>query len=59
MIVVQVNGKVRGRIEVPRDATEASVLAAAVTDAAVKAYIDGKPIRRHVVVPGRLVNLVV
>jgi leucyl-tRNA synthetase len=59
VIVVQVNGKVRGRIEVPRDASEESVIAAAQADAAVKAQIDGKPIRRHVVVPGRLVNLVV
>jgi len=56
---VQVNGKVRGRIEVPRDATEEAVVAAALADAAVQAHIDGKPIRRRVVVAGRLVNLVV
>ncbi len=59
VIVVQVNGKVRGRIEVARDASEESIISAALTDAAVRAHIDGKPIRRHVVVPGRLVNLVV
>jgi leucyl-tRNA synthetase len=34
-------------------------ISAALADAAVKAHIDGKEIRRHVVVPGRLVNLVV
>jgi leucyl-tRNA synthetase len=59
VIVVQVNGKVRGRIEVPRDAPEESIISAALADAAVKAHIDGKQIRRRVVVPGRLVNLVV
>jgi leucyl-tRNA synthetase len=59
VIVVQVNGKVRGRIEVPRDASEESIINAALADAAVQAHIDGKQIRRHVVVPGRLVNLVV
>jgi len=57
-IAVQVNGKVRGRIAVARDAAEADVLAAALADETVKAHIDGKPIRRRVVVPGRLVNLV-
>lgn len=59
VIVVQVNGKVRGRIEVPREAPEDAILAAALADAAVRIHIDGKPIRRHVVVPGRLVNLVI
>ncbi|HVO26639.1 MAG TPA: leucine--tRNA ligase [Candidatus Margulisiibacteriota bacterium] len=57
-IAVQVNGKVRGRIAVVRDAAEAEVLAAALADETVKAHIDGKEIRRRVVVPGRLVNLV-
>jgi leucyl-tRNA synthetase len=59
VIVVQVNGKVRGRVEVARDAAEADVLAAALADAAVQAHINGREIRRRVVVPGRLVNLVV
>jgi leucyl-tRNA synthetase len=59
VVAVQVNGKVRGRIEVARDAAEADVLAAALADATVKSYLDGKPIRRRVVVPGRLVNIVV
>jgi len=58
VMAVQVNGKVRGRIEVPRDASEADVIAAALADATVQAHVDGKQIRRRVVVPGRLVNLV-
>ena len=59
VIVVQVNGKVRGRIEVARGASEADVVAAALMDATVQAHIDGREIRRRVVVPWRLVNLVV
>ena len=59
IVPVQVNGKVRGRIEVARDANEADMLAAALADKAVQAHLDGKAIRRRVVVPGRLVNLVV
>jgi leucyl-tRNA synthetase len=58
-IVVQVNGKVRGRVEVPRSASEDDVLAAALADQGVQAHLGGKAIRRRVVVPGRLVNLVV
>jgi len=58
VIAVQVNGKVRGRIEVPRDASDDSVIAAALADTGVRAHVDGKAIRRRVVVPGRLVNLV-
>jgi len=59
VMAVQVNGKVRGRIEVARDAAETDVIAAALSDEVVRAHVDGKPIRRRVVVPGRLVNLVV
>jgi leucyl-tRNA synthetase len=59
VMAVQVNGKVRGRIEVARDTREADVIAAALADEAVKTFIDGKPIRRQVVVPGRLVSLVI
>ncbi|MCK6553415.1 leucine--tRNA ligase [Candidatus Binatia bacterium] len=59
VVVVQVNGKVRGRVEVPRTAGEEEVVAAALADAAIQAHISGKSIRRRVVVPGRLVNLVV
>jgi leucyl-tRNA synthetase len=58
-IVVQVNGKVRGRAVVARDASESDLLAAALADDSVKSALGGKEIRRKVVVPGRLVNLVV
>jgi leucyl-tRNA synthetase len=56
---VQVNGKVRARIVVASDAAEADVLAAALADSRVQQQIAGKPLRKQVVVPGRMVSLVV
>jgi len=58
-IAVQVGGKLRGQIEVPTDATEQSILAAAKADEKVQAFIAGKAIKREIYVKGRLVNLVV
>jgi leucyl-tRNA synthetase len=58
-IAVQVNGKVRGRIAVARDAAENDIIAAALADATVRQHLDGQNIRRRIVVPGRLVNFVV
>jgi leucyl-tRNA synthetase len=58
-LVVQVNGKTRSKVTVPRDADEAMVLAAALADGAVRRFVDGKEIRKQIVVPNRLVNLVV
>ncbi len=58
-IVVQVNGKVRSTIEVPQDAGQTAIVAAAMTDEKVHTYLDGKNVRREIYVPGRLVNFVV
>jgi leucyl-tRNA synthetase len=58
-IPVQVNGKLRGRIVVPADATDDSVLESALADAKLKAAIAGKQIVKKIVVPGKLVNIVV
>ena len=58
-VVVQVNGKLRGRITVPADAPEGAVVAAALADAQVQTHLAGKTVKRQVVVPGRLVSLVV
>jgi leucyl-tRNA synthetase len=58
-IVVQVNGKVRGRISVPASAGEDAVKAAALADANVERHVAGKPVRRVIVVAGKLVNVVV
>ncbi len=58
-IAVQVNGKVRGRITVPAEASEEQIVEAARSNAKIAAAIEGRPIRRTIVVPRRLVNLIV
>jgi leucyl-tRNA synthetase len=58
-LVVQVNGKLRGRVAVPAAADKAAIELLAVADANVQRFIDGKDIRKVIVVPGRLVNIVV
>ena len=55
--VVQVNGKTRGSVRVPKSA-DAKAAETMATEA-VKKYIEGKPVRKAIVVPGRLINLVV
>ncbi len=56
---VQVNGRVRERLEVPADADEAAVRAAALASERVRAHIEGHEIVRAIYVPGRMLNLVV
>ena len=58
-IVLQVNGKLRGRITVPADADDEQVRAAALADASVQKWIEGKPVKKAIVVKGKLVNVVV
>jgi leucyl-tRNA synthetase len=58
-VVVQVNGKLRGRVTVPVGAGEAEVRSAALADANVQKFVDGKPVRKFVYVPGKLANVVV
>ena len=58
-IVVQVNGKLRGRISVAADADDATVGQLALADANVQRFVGDKAIRKTIVVPGRLVNIVV
>ena len=58
-LVVQVNGKVRGRVKVPADADQTTVETLAKADANVLRFIEGKPIRKLIVVPKKLVNIVV
>jgi leucyl-tRNA synthetase len=57
-LVVQVNGKVRGSIQVPADADKDTIIAAAREDGNVARHLDGVTIRREIYVPGRLVNIV-
>ncbi|MBD0347584.1 MAG: leucine--tRNA ligase [Thermoleophilia bacterium] len=58
-LVVQVNGKLRDRLEVPVDLGEEELIARAKASPRVQAHLDGKEIRRAIVVPRKLVNLVV
>ncbi len=58
-IVVQVNGKLRGKLMVARDAGQADVITAAKVDPAVAPHLAGKTIRKEICVPGKLVNFVV
>ena len=57
-MVVQVNGKVRGKIQVAADASKEQVEALALEDSNVQRFTDGVTIRKIIVVPGRLVNIV-
>jgi leucyl-tRNA synthetase len=58
-IVVQVNGKLRARLSVPVSAGEADVRAAALADANVQKFVGTAAVRKVIVVPGKLVNVVV
>jgi leucyl-tRNA synthetase len=56
---VQVNGKLRDKIVVKKDATQADIEAAAKSAPKVSAELAGKTVKKLIVVPGRLVNIVV
>jgi len=58
-IVVQVNGKVRGRLTVPADTAEDDLREQALAMPQVARYTDGKTVRKVIVVPGKLVNIAV
>jgi leucyl-tRNA synthetase len=58
-IVVQVNGKLRARLTVAAGASEQALQDAALQDVKVKRFVDGREIRKVIVVPGKLVNVVV
>jgi leucyl-tRNA synthetase len=58
-LVVQVNGKMRARVTLPRGADQAAALAAATADENVSRFLDGSQIRKVIFVQDRLINLVV
>lgn len=58
-IVVQVNGKVRGKVRVPADASEDAIRQAALSEPNVARFIAVQTVRKVILVPGRLVNIVV
>ena len=57
-IVVQINGKLRARMQVAADISKDDAIAAAKADAKIAAEIDGKRIVKEIYVPGKLVNIV-
>jgi len=57
-LVIQVKGKVRGSLEVPADADAATLEQLALASEVASRWLEGKPPRRVIVVPGKLVNLV-
>ncbi len=58
-VTVQVNGRMRGRISIPAEASEARVFAIAREDENVARHLAGKDLKRSIYVPGRIVNFVV
>lgn len=58
LIILQVNGKTRGKIEVAAELDKAAIEKLALEDGNVKKFTDGKTVRKVIVVPGRLVNIV-
>ncbi|MCL5406259.1 MAG: leucine--tRNA ligase [Deltaproteobacteria bacterium] len=59
LIVVQVNGKLRSRISVPADATDKEIEEISLADPRVREFIGDKPLRKVVVVPKKLINIVI
>jgi leucyl-tRNA synthetase len=57
-LVVQVNGKLRGRIQVAADASRETIESTALAEPSVQAFVQGKDVKKIVVVPGKLVNVV-
>jgi leucyl-tRNA synthetase len=58
-VPVQVNGKVRSKVTVPADTDEAGLRAAALADERIRGLIEGKQVRKVIIVPKKLVNIVV
>jgi len=58
-LVVQVNGKVRGKVDVPSDADNGAVGAAVMAEDNVQRHIGDRAVRKLIIVPGKLVNVVV
>ncbi|MGH8460758.1 MAG: leucine--tRNA ligase [Stenotrophobium sp.] len=58
-LAVQVNGKLRGQVQVPVGATPEQIIETALADAGVQRFVTGQVIRKKIVVPGKLVSLVI
>lgn len=58
-LVIQVNGKLRGKMEVPVDLQEEAIKQQALAEPKIQSWTSGKPVRNVIYVPGRLVNIVI
>jgi leucyl-tRNA synthetase len=58
-ISVQVNGKMRARVQVPADAEQDATVKIALADANVQKFVEGKPVKKAIYVKAQLVNIVV
>ena len=58
-IAVQINSKLKGRVNVPADAESEEVKAIALSDQTIFAALDGKPVKKAIYIKGRLLNLIV
>ena len=58
-MIVQVNGKVRGKIKMAKDALNKEVEEAALANEHVHSFVDGKEVKKIIVIPNRIVNIVV
>jgi leucyl-tRNA synthetase len=58
-LVIQVNGKLRGKLDVAKDTDQQALEALALADTNVQKFTDGKTVRKIIVVPGKLINIVV
>jgi leucyl-tRNA synthetase len=59
LYVIQINGKLRGKVSVPADADKAAIEKAALANPDAVRFMEGKPVRKLIVVPNKLVNIVV
>ena len=57
-IVVQVNGKVRSKMDIPADLSEDKLKTFVLSDEKLKTWLEGKPVRNFIIVPKKLVNIV-
>jgi len=58
-MIVQVNGRVRAKIDVEADSTDEAVVQAVLGNDRIRTFLDGRAVKRTIVVPGRVVNLVI
>jgi leucyl-tRNA synthetase len=58
-LVIQVNGKLRGKLDVAKDTDTTTLETLALADTNVQKFTDGKSVRKIIVIPGKLINIVV